>query len=50
MKSFNKYHYEENNGLLILAFLPVIIIFIAIKLIVKAIMARLTRKKNKLSN
>lgn len=47
MKSFNKYHYEENNGLLILAFLPVIIIFILIKLIVKAIVARLTHKKNK---
>lgn len=47
MKSFNKYHYEQNNGLLILAFLPVILIFVIIKLIIKAIAARLTRKKNK---
>lgn len=47
MKSFNKYHYEQNNGLLIVAFLPGIIIFVLIKLIVKAIVARLTHKKNK---
>lgn len=47
MKSFNKYHHEQNNGLLILAFFPGIIVFILIKLIIKAIVARLTRKKNK---